>query len=365
MSRYIISLTVGCWLSCTSTAPEASDRPLFVLEGPIGSQLQDFAITPDGQMLVVGRVDGAVEVRSATTGELLNRIVHSESMRFESLSPDGRYFLARNRERSKFWLWDLRRKEIHQTLEMPESVHKFYVATFSPDDKKVLTCENARKMDPLAGTSKQLGLWDVETGERLRTVPCPRGDLLLNHHHEYARNFAFSPDGRKALIVYNVNRTGTMISGDYQELWDTVSWHPIRGRLYSWASSFTPDSRLYACTNYAYNKPMGLLTVETGDVVSSFGGPASYIQLSPDGHFAVSSVPSDKGYTLWTPHTGGGGPFYPGYDPFPRAVFYPDSRAVAIRYNYNNELWGVPNSIAVWDISHLAQSNVGKEAGEY
>ncbi len=94
MSRYIISLAVGILLSFTSSALEASDTPLFVLEGSVGSSLHDFAVTPDGRTLVVGRQGGTVELRSAATGELSDRIVHTEAMYFESLSPDGRYFLA-------------------------------------------------------------------------------------------------------------------------------------------------------------------------------------------------------------------------------------------------------------------------------
>lgn len=54
MSRYIITLTLGFLLSCTSTTLEASDTPLFVLEGPVGNSLHDFAVTPDGQTLVMG-----------------------------------------------------------------------------------------------------------------------------------------------------------------------------------------------------------------------------------------------------------------------------------------------------------------------
>ncbi len=259
------------------------------------------------------------------------------------------------------------RKEILHSLEMPENVRESDVATFSPDGRTIVTCEYLRKRDTGAETNQQLGLWDVETGERLRSIPCPRGDLPSRYYHEYPRSFTFSPDGKKALIVYRVKRTGIPIFDDYQELWDTVSWQPIRGRLHSWASSFTPDSQLYASTNCDAGHGSGLLNVETGDVVSSFGGPASYIQLSPDGRFAISFSTIGKGYTLWDPHTGGGRRFYPGYVyNAMKAVFYPDSRSVAVKTDLDDMVTGpTHNAITVWDISDLVQSDVGKEAREY
>lgn len=356
---------MGCLLTCTCLAQGTGNTPVFVLEGPVESKLGNFAITPDSQTLVLGRYDGTVEIRSAVTGEFLDRIVHTEAVYFESLSPDGQYFLSRNHEKNTFWLWNLPREKILHTLEMPTNVRESVVAAFSPHGREIVTCEKLQKRDPLSGTTHQLGIWDAETGERLRTISSPVGDLQPDYYRQYVRNFVFSPDGERALLTYTVKNVDGMRYTNYHELWDTVSWKPTRGLLRSWASSFTPDSQFYACTICNRGHQNGLLNVETGRIVSRYGSAAGYLQLSPDGKTAISSDSGNQGYTLWSPDTGELLRFYDGYDPFPEAVFYPSSRAVAIRYNLDNEIMNIPNAIAVWDISDLVQSGVGKEAGEY
>lgn len=100
--------------------------------------------------------------------------------------------------------------------------HTHFVTSvaFSPDGRRVLT-----------GSSYEAKLWDVGTGEEIRT---------LSGHTVHLGDVAFSPDGTRVVTAGRLYNTNTA------KLWDAETGEMIRTfRHTTWVRSveFSPDGR--------------------------------------------------------------------------------------------------------------------------
>jgi WD40 repeat protein len=143
---------------------------------------------------------------------------------------------------------------------------------FAPDGRTVATA-----------TPDTMKLWDVATGEVLRTFRPSSG----------AGRVAFSPDGRTIVLASHHTQLWDVASG---RMLSTLSWSdkkedPAEGLN---SVAFSPDGR----TLVSDGGP-ALWDVATGHLIKLFGGSEHVVAFSPDGHTVASAGTSDKAVKLW------------------------------------------------------------------
>ena len=164
--------------------------------------VEDISFSPDGQILasVISRADENVDklqVWDVDTGNPLDpalgwsHATHNISgMDFRRIdfSPDGKILAAS----SSFWvhLWDVETRSSLHTFGVTNPFGQrsggfFKDVVFSPDGKTL-----AAFVSEHTGVSPHIRLWDVETGNRLRTFVGHTSSEL-----GYSSRLAFSPDG--------------------------------------------------------------------------------------------------------------------------------------------------------------------------
>ena len=140
----------------------------------------------------------------------------------------------------------------------------------------------------LAAGSRSVVLWDVETGNYLRT---------LEEHTGNVYSVAFSPNGR---TLFSRSRN---LSTYYLYLWDVVTGEKKLSFTYSRAA-FSTDMQTIASTGD--DNTIRLWDVETGTLkhtLAEHTERVANVEFSPDGQTLASSS-SDKNIRLWDVETG-------------------------------------------------------------
>ena len=193
-----------------------------------------------------------------------------------TISPDSKILVGANSERI-IGLWDLQTNQKLRTLK--GHTGRVYDVHFSPDGKRLVSGSDDRKVI----------IWDVATGKILHT---------LEGHQERIYTTIFSPDGK--MIASS--------SGDRTiRLWNAETGKPIRTlseKSWVYDVSFTPDSKVLA--SGSKDGAIRLWDVDTGKVLKTLvetGSPVRSIVYSNDGK-NIASAMEDNTVRLWDGVTG-------------------------------------------------------------
>jgi len=229
----------------------ASRRQVFSLPTSIET-VWTMAFTPDGSIL--GISDGyRIEFWEVHSGKLLRAIKGTRNVGRFVFSPDGKMMatgFSTTRDEMVVKLWDVATGEELRTMRWPRAVPDEYLRSlaFSPDGKT------------LASASHEVKLWDVATGAELRTLKWPPETLPKIVSAKAASSVAFSPDGQTiaagsgfSITLWNVatgnplrSLQGLSTSREQPDSFSDQWWSPKCGSTFRFAESLTgAESQLY------------------------------------------------------------------------------------------------------------------------
>ncbi len=236
----------------------------------------------DGSLLAVIEQNGAINLREASTGQILWSQFDSQNDTIEGLtiSKDGKTLASFGK--NAITLWDASTGMEHGSISLAEISGDLRSIEFSPDGKN------------LAGVDFEHGLylWNIDTGFAKA--------LSINQYH--LENVPlFSPDGR---FLISVNKGAQP---------KVKLWNRTTGRLHLEISSeseivdaaFSPDAKVLATV--AKDGQIKLWELVSGALKNTLNAQdkPSIIRFSGDGKYIASAANSDESsISLWNALTG-------------------------------------------------------------
>ncbi|NOX98969.1 MAG: hypothetical protein GXP30_04420, partial [Verrucomicrobia bacterium] len=219
------------WIASGAIGPEAKHdiSILSTMEVPkiaaasVGKPVTAMETSPDGKKLAIARFQEVLITKADDQKTVLTRLPKlTGKINALHFSPDGKRLLTASGIaglKGVAALWDL--KSGKKLLEFGEGYHRdiLYDAELSPDGKTLAT----------AGYDTKIGLWDVASGKRLRSIEV---------HNAAIYDLAFSVDG-KVLASASGDQTVKLWQVDSGQRLDTLN--QPQGTQYSVA--FTPDGK--------------------------------------------------------------------------------------------------------------------------
>ena len=281
----------------------STGKPLRTLEGHTGQMVTSAAFTPDGRYALTGDANGLIILWDMASHQPVMQTNvqvpnvggwHADDAPVLNLaiSSDGRTALSSAGD-GTLVLWELinaaeiRRFAGHKTEGLTS-------VAFTPDGKRVLTAEWGDAFGYSFGSSNNMRLWDVATGEELQ---------VFEGHTAGISMIAVSADGRKALTG---SEDGTI------RLWDLETGVEIRSIFAHTEGVFSvalsPDGRTALSGSMANNftdSGITLWDLESGQMIHRLTNQDHFTSLifAPDGQTAYSDG-SGFGLNLYDLTTG-------------------------------------------------------------
>jgi WD40 repeat protein len=251
--------------------------------------LTSITLSLDGKTLADSNKDNTIKLWDVETGELKNSLTgHSSNILFIAFSPDGKTLVSRDEETIKFWnicTGKLKSSMAH-SYNRKESIWRTTV--FSPNGQTLAISSTRKRED---GTFyKTITLWDVETGQVVRTLDDNYGSI------------AFSHDG-KTLSISSIGKYKFSVSSpggvdEYEETYDyTRLWDLTTGQIRKTFSdnrfcALSPDGGIFVAVEKKSSSPrhngsISIIDVGTGQKIKSF--PGTDAALSPNGKILAVS----------------------------------------------------------------------------
>ncbi|MEH1948207.1 MAG: NB-ARC domain-containing protein [Nostoc sp.] len=237
--------------------------------------------TDNGQTLVTGGEDETVRVWDVNTGSCLRVLeIPINWVLSIALSPDGQT-LATGSDRTTVKFWDLASGECINIL--PDYNSHVWAVAFGPDGQTLVT----------GSEDKTVKVWDVLTGKCLQTLyedsDSPTGDSNASRIWLIAVN----PDGQSLLSI-SENQT--------MKLWDVRTGQCLRtvDGYINWILSvaFSPDGQMLASSSQ--DQRVRLWDVKTGQYLQTLQGHTNLVSSVTfafkdlDGYTAEKSITSSE-----------------------------------------------------------------------
>ena len=250
--------------------------------------LTSITLSLDGKTLADSNKDNTIKLWDVETGELKNSLTgHSSNILFIAFSPDGKTLVSRDEETIKFWnicTGKLKSSMAH-SYNRKESIWRTTV--FSPNGQTLAISSTRERED---GTFyKTITLWDVETGQVVRTLDDNYGSIAFSHD---GKTLFISSEGK---YRFSVSSPGGV--DDYEETYDyTRLWDLTTGQIRKTFSdnrfcALSPDGGIFVAvkkvSSSQRHRSINIIDVGTGQKIKSF--PGTDAALSPNGKILAVS----------------------------------------------------------------------------
>jgi WD40 repeat protein len=321
-------------------AARAADKPnpaLRLIEEAHTNSVVGIAFLPDGKALISSSRDKTIRFWDPATGKQSQIIRHTEPFGPIACSPDGKTLAALSDRDRVVILYDPDTQK--EKARLTGFTNQVLSLTFSPNGQVLATKEEG---------AKEVTLWDVAQGEKLRTL---KGHTDVCDFHRQP----FSPDGK--LFV-----TGS--KDETIRIWDVASGKPVRvlkghdGAVYC-AVAFSPDGKTLV-SGGDHDKTVRLWDVESGKLKATLEGHTAgvhFVSFLPDGRSVLSLTADNAEVKLWDVdgqkeklafHWFSGIRTLPGYQC--SMALSPDGQTLAVGINDASRQ---PASVYLWDLTKV------------
>jgi WD40 repeat protein/beta-lactamase regulating signal transducer with metallopeptidase domain len=347
------------------------------------------AYSPDGKTLATVHENGAVRLRNAANGDLIQTLQgHEDAATCLVFTKDNKTLITGSSDRT-VKLWDLSTGQVRATLAGHTSW--VYALALSSDGKTLAS----------AGYDKLIRVWDLDTLKEQFTLSghkgavralafSPDGKVLASGagdqtiklwnlearkeqatftgHEGTVRALAFSADGKSlasgsedaTVRVWDMAGTAKWVlkghngkvcavafspRGRYVvsagmdvtcRVWDTMTGHQVqslRGHNDALTSlAWSPDGRFLVTAGYDRSMKLWVVTTGPWRMLTGHTGPVKTAVFSPDGKFILSGggwPKGDKTLRLWDAQTGKEIRKFEGHtDQVSTAAFAPDGKTI-------------------------------------
>ena len=279
-----VASSLGVWLYDAHTKDFVS---LIAVEGT--GLLSKVVFSPDGTRIAAGDWDGKTTLWDINTGTALAAYIHKSYVNSITFSPNGKFITTGSRDATTT-LWDV---ETEEQLWCVTHEKRIDAVAFSPDS----TFMAIYYLDDTVSVLRVAdGTPGPETIHQEKWIDRNKGTPLVNHHEERSgRRVQFSPDGKHLAGLREAVNSLTLWDVNTGENIKTLKGSEGRGR----SLAFSSEGHCFGlgCTAYPEYDTIELWDEEKR---ASFthSGLVDTVAMSPDG-MCLATGSRDKTVKLW------------------------------------------------------------------